>query len=226
MRVLVVEDEHNVARALVAGLAAEGFTVDVAADGDTGFWMACEHDYGLIILDVMLPGRNGYKVCRDLRADGVDTPILMLTAKSGDYDQAEGLDTGADDYLTKPFSFVVLLAHVRALLRRARPTADDAGADVLVAGDIELARATRQCRRGNDTTDLTRREFDLLSVLAANPGQVFSKQHLLDRVWGPTFDGGTNVVEVYIGYLRRKIDSDPHPSRIETVHGHGYRLAP
>ena len=223
MRLLVVEDEHNVARALEGGLAAEGFNVDVAADGDTGFWMASEHDYRLIILDVMLPGRNGFQVCRDLRADGVDTPILMLTAKAGDYDQAEGLDTGADDYLTKPFSFVVLLAHVRALLRRTETRSDD---DVLATGDIELDRTTRRCRRGDVEVQLTKREFDLIEVLATNPGQVFSKQHLLNRVWGPMFDGGTNVVEVYIGYLRRKIDAGPNPSRIETVHGHGYRLAP
>ncbi len=223
MRLLVVEDERNVARALEGGLAAEGFNVDVATDGDTGYWMASEHAYRLIILDVMLPGRNGYQLCRDLRADGIDTPILMLTAKSGDYDHAEGLDTGADDYLTKPFSFVVLLAHVRALLRRTDPRSDDT---VLVAGDIELDRSTRRCRRGEDDVQLTKREFDLIEVLATHPGQVFSKQHLLDRVWGPTFDGGTNVVEVYIGYLRRKIDVEPHTGRIETVHGFGYRLAP
>ncbi len=223
MRLLVVEDEHNVARALEGGLVAEGFNVDVAGDGDTGYWMASEHDYRLIILDVMLPGRNGYQLCRDLRADGIDTPILMLTAKSGDYDQAEGLDTGADDYLIKPFSFVVLLAHVRALLRR---TDARSVADVVRSGDIELDRTTRRCRRGDDDVQLTRREFDLIEVLATNPGQVFSKEHLLDQVWGPTFNGGTNVVEVYIGYLRRKIDGAAHPSRIETVHGHGYRLAP
>ena len=223
MRLLVVEDEQNVARALEGGLVAEGFRVDVANDGETGYWLASEHDYRLIILDVMLPGRNGYQVCRDLRANGIDTPILMLTAKSGDYDQAEGLDTGADDYLIKPFSFVVLLAHVRALLRRTDPRSES---DVLIAGDLELDRSTRRCRRGDSDVQLTRREFDLVEVLAANPGQVFSKQHLLDRVWGPSFDGGTNVVEVYIGYLRRKIDKPPHESRIETVHGHGYRLAP
>ncbi len=224
MRLLVVEDEHNVAAALESGLEAEGFNVDVAADGDTGFWMASEHDYGLIILDVMLPGRNGYQVCRDLRAAKNQTPILMLTAKDGEYDQAEGLDTGADDYLVKPFSFVVLLAHVRALLRRSG--SDSADPDVITAGDLELDRTTRRCQRGDESVDLTKREFDLLEVLATHPGQVFSKDHLLSQVWGPTFDGGTNVVEVYVGYLRRKVDSGKHQPRIETVHGHGYRLAP
>jgi DNA-binding response OmpR family regulator len=148
----------------------------------------------------------------------------MLTAKDGEYDQAEGLDTGADDYLVKPFSFVVLLAHIRALLRRS--TEDSNITDVLVAGDMELDRSTRRCRRGENVVELTNREFDLLEVLAAHPGQVFSKDHLLSQVWGPTFDGGTNVVEVYIGYLRRKVDRGSQRARIETVHGHGYRLAP
>jgi len=222
MRLLVIEDERNVSTALQGGLTAEGFNVDVAGDGDTGYWLATEHDYRLIILDVMLPGRNGFQVCRDLRAAGKRTPILMLTAKDGEYDQAEGLDTGADDYLIKPFSFVVLLAHVRALLRRTGEERGDA--DLLVAGDLELDRTTRRCRRAGVETGLTRREFDLLEALASNPGQVFDKSQLLSRVWGPTFDGGTNVVEVYIGYLRRKIDGDE--PRIETVHGHGYRLVP
>lgn len=223
MRILVVEDEPNVASALQSGLTAEGFSVDVATDGDTGYWMANEHDYALIVLDVMLPKRNGFKVCRDLRADGNLTPILMLTAKDGDYDHAEGLDTGADDYLVKPFSFVVLLAHIRALLRRSAPESEDLR---VVSGDIVLDRNARRCGRGDELIELTKREFDLLEVLVTHTGQVFSKDHLLAEVWGPTFDGGTNVVEVYIGYLRRKIDGEPHRKRIETVHGHGYRLAP
>lgn len=223
MRILVVEDERNVASALEAGLVAEGFSVDVAIDGDTGLWMAQEHDYVLIVLDVMLPGRNGYRVCADLRSAGATTPILMLTAKDGEYDQAEGLDTGADDYLTKPFSFVVLLAHIRALLRRTNRNAED---DVLVVGDLALDRTTRRCRRGDTETELTPREFALLEVLADNPGRVYNKDQLLAEVWGPTFDGGTNVVEVYVGYLRRKVDAGADVPRIETVHGHGYRLAP
>lgn len=219
MRILVVEDEINVAAALEAGLAAEGFDVDVAHDGDTGLWMAREHDYALIVLDLMLPKRNGYLVCRALRDEGDHTPILMLTAKDGEYDQAEGLDTGADDYLTKPFSFVVLTAHIRALLRRADTTRTR---DVIAVGDLEIDRDTRRCRRGDYEVDLTHRELSLLEILAINPGHVLSKDYLLDQVWGPEFDGGTNVVEVYVGYLRRKIGSGQ--ARIETVHGHGYRL--
>ena len=221
MRILVVEDEPNVAAALDAGLSAEGFDVDVATDGDTGLWMARENDYELLVLDIMLPNRNGYVICATLREEGDETPILMLTAKDGEYDEAEGLDTGADDYLTKPFSFVVLLAHIRALLRRGPGRKNR---DILAIGDIEIDRASRRCRRGQLDVKLTHREFALLETLAAHPGAVCSKDYLLGQVWGPDFDGGTNVVEVYVGYLRRKIDRTAE--RIETVHGHGYRLAP
>ena len=221
MRILVVEDEVNVASALEAGLSAEGFDVDIAHDGDTGLWMAREHKYVVIVLDIMLPKRNGYVVCANLREEGNDTPILMLTAKDGDFDQAEGLDTGADDYVTKPFAFVVLTAHIRALIRRG---AGGQRRDVLTVGDLEIDRNTRRCRIGDTEAELTHREFALLVALAANPGYVCSKEHLLDQVWGPDFDGGTNVVEVYIGYLRRKFGGSA--SLIETVHGHGYRLAP
>lgn len=222
MRILVVEDEINVASALKAGLEAEGFDVDIANDGDTGLWMAREHDYSVIILDIMLPKRNGYAVCATLREEGDQTPILMLTAKDGDYDQAEGLDTGADDYLTKPFSFVVLTAHIRALLRRSPKTERD----LIRVGDLVLDRDTRRVQRGEIESELTRREFALLEVLAQNPGFVCSKDYLLDQVWGPDFGGGTNVVEVYVGYLRRKVDLPGVPARLETVHGHGYRLVP
>jgi DNA-binding response OmpR family regulator len=223
MRILVIEDEVNVANALTAGLGGEGFDVDVAHDGDTGLWMAREHDYGVIVLDIMLPARNGFQVCAALRAEGDVTPILMLTAKDGDYDQAEGLDTGADDYLTKPFSFVVLTARIRALLRRGstpRPR------DILMVGDLEVDRDLRQVRHQGRSEDLTHREFSLLEALASNPGFVCSKDYLLNQVWGPGFDGGANVVEVYIGYLRRKIEGCGAARRIETVHGHGYRLVP
>ena len=222
MRILVVEDEPNVASALEAGLRAEGFDVDIANDGDTGLWLAREHDYAVIVLDIMLPGRNGYQICADLRQEGDMTPILMLTAKDGEYDQAEGLDTGADDYLTKPFSFVVLTARIRALLRRGRPRPRD----VQVIGDLEIHRDTRRIRRGDHEAELTHREFALLETLASDPGRVLSKDHLLDQVWGPDFDGSTNVVEVYIGYLRRKVQPEGQSPRIETVHGHGYRLIP
>ena len=217
-----MEDEPNVASALEAGLSAEGFDVDVANDGDTGLWLAREHDYGVVVLDIMLPGRNGFQICATLREEGDTTPILMLTAKDGDYDQAEGLDTGADDYLTKPFSFVVLTARIRALLRRGHSTQRD----VQIVGDLEIDRDTRRVRRGDHEAELTHREFALLETLATNPGQVLSKDHLLDQVWGPAFDGGTNVVEVYIGYLRKKVQPPPLTPRIETVHGHGYRLVP
>lgn len=223
MRILVVEDEVNVASALKAGLTAEGFDVDVAHDGDMGLWMAREHDYSLIVLDLLLPKRNGFVVCSTLREDGDNTPILMLTAKDGDYDQAEGLDTGADDYMTKPFSFVVLTAHIRALLRRGSVPRTN---NIILVGDLEIDQDTRRCRCGNLEEELTRREFALLEMLAINPGFVCAKDYLLDQVWGPEFDGGTNVVEVYIGYLRRKIASLSGSARIETVHGHGYRLVP
>lgn len=223
MRILVVEDEPTVALALQRGLAAEGFGVDVADNGDDGLWMATEHDYAAIVLDIMLPGRNGYQVCADLRAAGDYTPVLMLTAKAGEYDEAEGLDTGADDYLTKPFSFVVLVARIRALLRRGPSTHADA---IQVVGDVEINQDRRCCRRGGQDIDLTPREFALLETLAGDPGHVCSKPYLLEQVWGPDFDGGTNVVEVYIGYLRRKIDAGSETKLIETVHGHGYRLAP
>ncbi len=223
MRILVVEDDPVICAALQGGLAAEGFDVDLASDGDTGLWMGLEHTYAAIVLDVMLPGRNGFRVCADLRAGGVDTPILMLTAKSGEFDEAEGLDSGADDYLTKPFSFVVLAARIRALLRRGGPRQSV----VQVVGDLEIDYNQKRCRRGT-TTDiaLTGREMTLLEVLARQPGDVWSKQQLLDQVWGPDFGGGTNVVEVYIGYLRKKLDTGTGRTVIETVHGHGYRLRP
>lgn len=218
-----MEDEPNVAAALSSGLIAEGFGVDVAEEGKTGLWMAREHDYGIIILDVMLPKMNGFVVCDTLRKEGNMTPILMLTAKVGEYDQAEGLDTGADDYLTKPFSFVVLTAHIRALLRRGQT---DPSSGDRVVGDMSIDEDRKTCTRGGSSVELTPRELNLLSTLASDPGRVFTKQYLLDQVWGPDFDGGTNVVEVYVGYLRRKVDRSDLTPRIQTVHGHGYRLVP
>ncbi len=220
MRILVIEDDEVVSAALRRGLAAEGFDVDIADDGDTGVWMATEHQYAVVVLDVMLPGRNGYRVCADLRAMGVETPILMLTAKSGEFDEAEGLDAGADDYLTKPFSFVVLAARVRALLRRSAPRQ----AVIQMIGDLEIDFDRKLVRRGDDAFTLTNREFTLLEVLARQPGMVCSKDFLLEQVWGPGFEGGHNVVEVYIGYLRRKIDRNQNTSMIQTARGHGYRL--
>ena len=219
MRILIVEDEPLIARALREGLEAEGYAVDVSDRGDDGLWRATEHAYDAIVLDVMLPGMNGYVVCRELREKGINTPIMMLTAKDGEYDQAEGLDTGADDYMTKPFSLVVLLARLRALLRRGpaeRPA-------TLTAGDLSLDPADRVCRRGDDEIELTPREFSLLRYLMHRAGEPVSKQDLIEHVWaGDELDA--SVVQVYVGYLRRKIDEPYGRAAIETIRGIGYRL--
>lgn len=222
MRILVVEDEVAMAQSLRAGLAAEGFAVDVAGDGEEGLWYASEVDYDAIILDLMLPKVNGYKVCAQLRERGDWTPILMLTAKDGHLDEAEGLDTGADDYLTKPFNFVVLLARLRSLLRRrgsVRPA-------TLEAGDLSLDPATHEVRRQETPIDLTPREFSILEYLLMHIGQAVSKQTLLEHVWDFDFDGGPNIVEVYVGSLRKKIDVPFGRESIITVRGAGYKLVP
>ena len=222
MRVLVVEDEEALAAAVKRGLEGDGFSVDVAHDGDEGFWLAREGSYDAIILDIMLPGKNGYQVCADLRSAGAWTPILMLTAKTGEHDEAEALDTGADDFLSKPFSFVVLLARLRALLRRdARPRPA-----VLTVGDLVLDPAEHRCRRGDVEIALTRREFAVLECLMRRPGEALSKADILGHVWDFAFDGDPNIVEVYIGYLRRKVDGPFGKKTIETVRGVGYRLSP
>ena len=220
VRLLVVEDEVNLATAVAQGLRAEGYDVEVSHDGEDGLWRAREGQFDAILLDIMLPGMNGYVVCRTLRDENVWTPILMLTAKDGEYDEAEGLDTGADDYLSKPFSFVVLLARLRALIRRGttiRP-------DVLSVGDLLLDPATRECRRGATDIHLTPREFSLLEALASQPDRVFTKQELIDRVWGLDFFGPPNVLDVYVGYLRRKVDRPFGADTIQTVRGVGYRV--
>ena len=219
MRVLVVEDETLIARTLREGLEAEGYVVDVAEDGVDGLWHATENTYDAIILDLMLPGMNGYKVCREIRARGVDTPILMLTAKDGEHDQAEGLDTGADDYVTKPFSFVVLLARIRALIRRGPIERDP----VLQVGDLVLDPADRSCRRGDTGIDLTPREFSLLRYLMHRRDEPISKRELIDHVWGDD-ELDVSVLQVYVGYLRRKIDEPFARSSLQTLRGHGYRL--
>jgi two-component system OmpR family response regulator len=203
MRVLVVEDEPSIAEALATGLRAEGFDVDVVGDGNDGLWRARETDYAAIILDILLPGMNGYKVCRTLRDEDIWTPILMLTAKHGELDEAEALDTGADDFLSKPFSFVVLVARLRALLRRGvvpRPA-------VLTVGTLSLDPASRHCERDGTTIELTAREYALLELLMRRSDAIVPKTVLLDEVWGPEFEGDPNIVEVYIGYLRKKIDA-------------------
>lgn len=220
MKLLVVDDDVKIAAALRRGLTAEGFAVEVAADGIEGLWRAREGSYDLVVLDVMLPGRNGYAVCAELRRAGVRTPILMLTAKDGDLDEAEGLDTGADDYLRKPFSFPVLVARIHALLRRAalgdRPP--------LTAGALRLDLRTRRTLLGDREVPLTAREFDLLAHLVRRAGQVVSKRDILAAVWDDEFEGDPNVVEVYVARLRRKLEGAPGESPIETVRGVGYRM--
>ncbi|MFE3444209.1 response regulator [Nocardia sp. NPDC059180] len=220
MRLLIVEDEKRLALALAKGLSAEGFAVDVVHDGAEGLHRATTTDYDLIILDIMLPGMNGYRVCSTLRAAGNDTPVLMLTAKDGEYDEAEGLDTGADDYLSKPFSYVVLVARIRALLRRRTR----AGAQVLRVGDLVIDPATHMCRRGDTEVTLTAKEFAVLEHLAVRAGQVVSKSDILQHVWDFAYDGDPNIVEVYISTLRRKIDTPFACRTILTVRGAGYRL--
>jgi len=221
MRVLVVEDEKRLAAGLRTGLEAEGFAVDVALNGTKGLWMARESAYDAIVLDIMLPGTNGYRVCASLRAGGVWTPILMLTAKEGEWDEVEALDTGADDYLTKPFSYGVLVARLRALLRRGsgeRPT-------VLEAGDLRLDPAARRAWRADVEVDLTAREMSLLEYLLRRKGEVVSKREILDHVWDEDFEGDPNIVEVYVRHLRNKLDRPFQREAIETVRGSGYRLA-
>jgi DNA-binding response OmpR family regulator len=220
MRILAVEDQRRLATAIKRGLEAEGFAVDVASDGEEGLWLAREQPYDAIVLDILLPKLNGYKVCASLRDEGNWTPILMLSAKSGEWDEAEALDTGADDFLAKPFSFVVLVAHLRALLRRgarARPA-------VLAAGDLVLDPAAHTCRRGDEVLSLSPREFSLLEFLMRRSGQVVAKSEILAHVWDFDFDGDDNIVEVYVRYLRRKIDIPFDRQAIETIRGVGYRL--
>jgi len=222
MRVLVVEDEKRLAQTIQRGLQREGFAVDVALDGDEGLWLAKEEPYDAVVLDIMLPGRNGYEVCADLRAAGVWTPIMMLTAKQGELDHAEALDTGADDFLTKPFSFVVLTAHLRALIRRGggqRPV-------VLRAGDLCVDPARHRCFRGDVEVELTPRQFSLLEFLMSHAGEVVSKTQILEHVWDYAFDGGPNIVEVYVGYLRKKVDVPFGRGAIQTLRRVGYRLDP
>ncbi len=216
MRVLVVEDEARLATALQRGLQAEGFAVDVAGDGPSGLELARHGEYDAMILDVMLPGLSGYRVVRTLRAEGHWVPVLMLSAKDGEHDQADGLDCGADDYLTKPFSYVVLLARLRALLRRGAPERPA----VLTVGDVCLDPARRRVTVAGSEVVLTTREYGLLQYLMRRAGDVVSKTELLDHVWDANEETAPNAVEVYIGYLRRKLGR----GLLETVRGAGYRL--
>jgi DNA-binding response OmpR family regulator len=220
MRVLVVEDEQRLASALQRGLRAEGFTVDVAHDGGDGLHLAREGGYDVVVLDIMLPTLSGYRICGQLRAEGNSVPVLMLTAKDGEYDEADGLDVGADDYLTKPFSWVVLGARLRALIRRGGPRRPP----VLVAGDLALDPARHTVTRGGKQVELTPREFALLEYLMTRREEVVSKSDILAHVWDAHYDGDPNVVEVYVGYLRRKIDAPFGRRSLQTVRGVGYRL--
>ncbi len=220
MRVLLIEDELRLAEAIRYGLQAESIAVDCSFDGEEGLFKAQEGSYDAIVLDILLPGRNGYEVCKKLREAGIWTPILMLTARHGEEEEARSLNIGADDFLSKPFSYLVLVARLRALVRRGstpRPS-------IICIGDLALDPARRTCLRSGVVIGLTAREFALLELFMRRPGEVLSKQHLLDHVWGFDFEGDENIVEVYVGYLRRKIDEPFGQRSIQTVRGVGYRL--
>lgn len=222
MRILVVEDEVTLAAYLKRGLEREGYAVDVAGDGEQGLWLAGNQPYDAVVLDIMLPKLNGYRVCAQLREQGVWTPILMLTAKNGEYDEAEALDTGADDYLSKPFSFVVLLARLRALTRRGareRPA-------VLEAGHLRLDPASRRFWVDDTEVSLTPTEFSVLEQFVRHPGEVLSKSQIIDACWDWAFEGDPNIVEVYVRHLRKKIDIPFERRHLVTVRGAGYRLDP
>ena len=222
VRILVVEDDKRLAATLRRGLEAEGFSVDNALDGEQGAWLASENSYDVIVLDIMLPLLNGFQVCAQLREAGNWTPILMLTAKDGELDEAEALDTGADDYLSKPFSYVVLLARLRALLRRGtseRPAQ-------IVIGDLVVDPATHKCTRGGLDIVLTAKEFAFLEFLARRAGQVIPKAELLEHAWDFAYDGDPNVIEVHISNIRRKLDKPFGTHNLRTARGAGYRLTP
>ena len=221
VRVLVVEDEKRLAAGLKKGLEAEGFATDIALDGVNGLWMARQFNYDAIVLDIMLPGISGFDVCSSLRHDENWTPILMLTAKDGELDEIEGLDTGADDYLTKPFSYTVLLARLRAVMRRRAPEAPA----TLEAGDLRFDPISRRAFRGEVEIDLTAREMTLLEFLLRHKGELLSKRDIIRNVWDYGFEGDPNIVEVYVRRLRNKLDRPFAQKTLETVRGAGYRLA-
>jgi two-component system OmpR family response regulator len=221
MRILIVEDEHRIAQAIKEGLEQESYAVDVAYDGDEGLNTALSEEYDLIVLDVMMPGKNGFEVCKQIRAEGRHTPILMLTAKDQNRDVVQGLDTGADDYLAKPFSFEVLLARIRALLRRPQGTAPE----LLQAGDLVLNPATREVKRAGIAIALSSKEYAILEYLLRNAGKVLSKNNIMTHVWDFDADILPNNVEVFITYLRAKIDKPfSGPYLIQTVRGFGYKI--
>jgi DNA-binding response OmpR family regulator len=217
---LLVEDDTAIADAIVRGLNAEGFVTEKAADGVTGLWMAKESAFDVVILDIMLPGMSGYEVCRLLRISDPQVPILMLTAKDGEFDEADALDLGADDYLTKPFSFVVLLARLRALLRRG----SSGQGPILGTGTLRLDPSQARCWRGSIEISLTARELALTEFLLRRKGHVVSRASIAEHVWSAELDIDSNIVEVYIGYLRRKLDYPFGVRDIVTIRGLGYRL--
>jgi len=218
-RVLVVDDEPGVRRALQRGLSAEDMDVVVAADGPSALQIARTGAFDVILLDIMLPGLSGYRVLQALRAEGVGTPVLLVSAKDGEVDQADGLDLGADGYLVKPFSFVVLVAQVRAVLRR---NAAEAGQRRLSVGELVVDRSLREVRYASEPVPLSPREFAVLEVLVGRAGSVVTKDELLRAVWGDELAATRNAVEVYVGYLRRKLDAAGASGIVRTVRGHGY----
>jgi two-component system OmpR family response regulator len=221
VRVLVVEDEIKMASLVRRGLRSEGLAADVAINGEDALWMAAATTYDAIVLDVMLPGIDGFETCRRLRSDGIWSPVLMLTARDSIEDRVAGLDGGADDYLTKPFSFAELLARLRALARRGaveRPT-------VLEVGDLRLDPAARRAWRGDREVSLSAKEFRLLEVFMRRPGEVLTRYQLLEQAWDYDYENRSNIVDVYVRYLRDKVDRPFGVSQLETVRGAGYRLA-
>ena len=220
MRVLVVDDEVDLSESLRRGLTNEGFVVDVANDGGTGAWLAQENPYDVIVLDLMLPGKNGYTILKEIRAAKNWTPVLMLTAKDGEYDEADAFDLGADDYLTKPFSFMVLVARLRALMRRGAP---ERPVNITV-GSLELDPTRHKVTRGDTVIELTAKEYVILQYLMQNADTVVSKLQIMDNAWDAAFEGSENIVEVYVGYLRKKIDVPFGLNTLQTVRGMGYRL--
>jgi two-component system, OmpR family, response regulator len=222
MRVLVVEDEPRMASLIRRGLTREGLAADVACTGEDALWMAEAHDYDVIVLDVLLPSIDGFETCKRLRQNGIWAPVLMLTARDAVEDRVAGLDTGADDYLVKPFAFAELLARLRALARRG----DSERPNVLEVGDLRLDPATREVRRGASEVRLSAKEFALLETFMRRPGDVLSRVHLLEHAWDFAYENRSNVVDVYVRNLRRKIDEPFGRRSLETVRGAGYRLRP
>lgn len=220
-KILIIEDEQSLVVALERGLRAEGFDVESSASGEEGFFLAQENAYDLILLDVLLPGKNGFEICEDLRKMGISTPILMLTAQSDDLDIAEGLDLGADDYLVKPFSFVVLLSRIRSLVRRGRRTSEN---QTLALGPFRLDVDAHRAYCHQTEVSLTRKEYAIFSYFLSHPKSVISKRELLDEFWDMNYDGDPNIIEVYIRRLRRKLDPLLTSPVIETIRGVGYRL--